>query len=335
MRQAAVVAENLTKKFGDFTAVDHISFTIKRGEIFGFLGPNGAGKTTTIRMLLGLLRPTEGRAWVLGFDSQRETEEVRKRIGYMTQKFSLYNDLTVEENLRFYGRVYGLRGKALEERIDYAVEMAGLKGKEKMLTANLSGGWKQRLAFGCAILHQPEMLFLDEPTAGVDPISRRAFWDLLYELADRGITILVTTHYMDEAEHCHNLVLIYNGRIIAQGSPRELKAEMKGWVLEIRCDKYQEALTALRERALPAEPVSPEHPFLALGGEVALYGSAIHLVTPEAESYRATVEEILKKKGLKIHSIEAIVPSLEDVFIARIRAIEAARIYEKAQSTKG
>lgn len=332
--EQAVVARNLTKKFGDFTAVDHISFTIQRGEIFGFLGPNGAGKTTTIRMLLGLLRPTEGQAWVLGFDSQKETEEIRRRIGYMTQKFSLYNDLTVEENLRFYGRVYGLRGKALEERIDYAVEMAGLKGKEKILTANLSGGWKQRLAFGCAILHQPEMLFLDEPTAGVDPVSRRAFWDLLYELADRGITILVTTHYMDEAEHCHNLVLIYNGRIIAQGSPRELKAEMKGWVLEIRCDDYQEALTALREKALPAEPVSSEHPFLALGGEVALYGSAIHLLIPEAESYKATVEEILRRKGLKIYSIEAIVPSLEDVFIAKIRAIEATRIYEKAQFTK-
>lgn len=301
-------------------AVDHINFTVKRGEIFGFLGPNGAGKTTTIRMLLGLLRPTEGRAWVLGFDSQKETEEIRKRIGYMTQKFSLYNDLTVEENLRFYGHVYGLKSKILEERINYALEMAGLKGKEKVLTSSLSGGWKQRLAFGCAILHQPEMLFLDEPTAGVDPISRRAFWDLLYELADKGVTILVTTHYMDEAEHCNSLVLIHNGRIVAQGSPQELKREMEGWVLEIHCDNYQEALTILRKHALPVEPVSPEHPFLALSGELALYGSAIHLVTPEAGKFRDFVEEILLKNGIKVHSIEPIIPSLEDVFIAKIKA---------------
>lgn len=321
--EEAVLAEGLTKKFGDFTAVDHISFSVKRGEIFGFLGPNGAGKTTTIRMLLGLLRPTEGRALVLGFDSQRETEEVRKRVGYMTQKFSLYQDLTVVENLRFYGSVYGLKGKALEERVEYAVEMAGLKGREKEVTANLSGGWKQRLAFGCAILHQPEMLFLDEPTAGVDPISRRAFWDLIYEFADRGITILVTTHYMDEAEHCHNLVLIHNGRIVAQGSPRELKAGMEGNVLEIRCDDYQKALEILRKQALPAEPFSPEHPFLALKGEVALYGSAIHLVVPNAESYVPIVERLLEKEGVKIHSIEAIIPSLEDVFIAKIRQAEA------------
>lgn len=301
-------------------AVDHINFTVKRGEIFGFLGPNGAGKTTTIRMLLGLLRPTEGQAWVLGFDSQKETEEIRKRIGYMTQKFSLYNDLTVEENLRFYGHVYGLKSKILEERINYALEMAGLKGKEKVLTSSLSGGWKQRLAFGCAILHQPEMLFLDEPTAGVDPISRRAFWDLLYELADKGVTILVTTHYMDEAEHCNSLVLIHNGRIVAQGSPQELKREMEGWVLEINCDNYQEALTILRKHALPVEPVSPEHPFLALSGELALYGSAIHLVTPEAGKFRDFVEEILLKNGIKVHSIESIIPSLEDVFIAKIKA---------------
>lgn len=324
--EKAVVAENLTKKFGSFTAVDHISFTIEQGEIFGFLGPNGAGKTTTIRMLLGLLRPTEGWARVLGFDSQKDTEEIRKHIGYMTQKFSLYNDLTVEENFRFYGRIYGLKGKMLEERVDYALEMTGLKGKEKALTSSLSGGWKQRLAFGCAILHQPEMLFLDEPTAGVDPISRRAFWDLLYEMADKGVTILVTTHYMDEAEHCHNLVLIYNGRIIAQGSPRELKREMEGWVLEIHCDNYQEALAILRAHALPAKPVSPEHPFLALSGELALYGSAIHLVAPEAEKYRDFVEETLKKKGVKVYTIEPIAPSLEDVFIARIRAEENSKV---------
>jgi ABC-2 type transport system ATP-binding protein len=231
----AVEVVNLTKKFGDFTAVDGVSFTIRRGEIFGFLGPNGAGKTTTIRMLLGLLRPTSGAARVLGFDVTRQPEEIRKRIGYMSQRFSLYQDLTVNENLDFYGRTYGVRGERLKARKQFVIEMAGLKGRERELTRNLSGGWKQRLALGAAILHEPEMLFLDEPTAGVDPISRRAFWDLLYGLAGGGTTILVTTHYMDEAEHCETLAFIHGGRIVAQGSPAVIKMDkMRGEVLALK-----------------------------------------------------------------------------------------------------
>ncbi len=324
--QYAVVAENLTKKFGDFTAVDHINFAIRRGEIFGFLGPNGAGKTTTIRMLLGLLRPTEGRATVLGFDAERETDQVRRRIGYMSQKFSLYKDLTVAENLRFYGSIYGVKGRRLKERMEYAIEMAGLKGRENELTANLSGGWRQRLALGCAILHEPEMLFLDEPTAGVDPISRRAFWDLLYEMAEKGTTILVTTHYMDEAERCNTVAFMHNGRIIAQGSPQELKASMEGYVLEVYCEHPEAALAALRAKSVPAEPISPEKPFAALEGlpaqEVALYGSSIHIVAPDAVRYIPIVRKILEDEGIGVQSIEPVTPSLEDIFIARIREEE-------------
>ena len=226
--------------------MDGVTFNIQRGEIFGFLGPNGAGKTTTIRMLLGLLRPTAGRAAVLGYDIVRQSEEIRRNIGYMSQRFSLYNDLTVSENLDFYGRTYGVRGQRLRERKRFAIEMAGLEGRERELTRNLSGGWKQRLALGAAILHEPEMLFLDEPTAGVDPISRRAFWDLLYDLAEGGTTILVTTHYMDEAEHCQDLAFIHNGRIIAQGSPAEIKLDkMRGQVLEIDCAQPDVAIGEL------------------------------------------------------------------------------------------
>ena len=219
----AVEAIDLTKRFGDFTAVDGVSFTVGRGTIFGFLGPNGAGKTTTIRMLLGLLRPTSGSATVLGFDIVKQTDEVKRRIGYMSQRFSLYDDLTVDENLNFYGRTYGVRGKDLRQRKAFVLEMAGLEGRERELTRNLSGGGTQRLALGTAIIHEPEMLFLDEPTAGVDPISRRAFWDLLYDLAEGGTTIMVTTHYMDEAEHCQKLAFIQRGKIVARGSPGDIK----------------------------------------------------------------------------------------------------------------
>ncbi|MBC7249122.1 MAG: ABC transporter ATP-binding protein [Anaerolineae bacterium] len=299
----AVVAENLTKKFGDFTAVDHINFTIRRGEIFGFLGPNGAGKTTTIRMLLGLLRPTSGTATVLGFDIVRQAEEIRKRIGYMSQRFSLYSDLTVEENLNFYGGTYGVRNKRLKERKAYILKMAGLEGKERVLTRNLSGGWKQRLALGTAIIHEPEMLFLDEPTAGVDPISRRAFWDLLYELADGGTTIFVTTHYMDEAEHCQDLAFIQRGRIVAQGSPQEIKeTKMRGQVLEIDCDRPDVAVPALRQ--------------LGLFEEIALYGALIHVVTDDAEAHKSTIKEVLERQGITLRTIDLIAPSLEDVFIS-------------------
>ena len=302
----AVEAIELTKKFGDFTAVDRVSFTIKRGEIFGFLGPNGAGKTTTIRMLLGLLRPTSGHAQVLGFDIVKQSDEVKKRIGYMSQRFSLYNDLTVEENLNFYGRTYGVKNQQLRERKAYILEMAGLEGRERELTKNLSGGWKQRLALGTAIIHEPEMVFLDEPTAGVDPISRRAFWDLLYELADGGTTIFVTTHYMDEAEHCQRLAFIHGGRIVARGSPGDIKENvMHGQVLEIDCDQPEAAILALRR--------------LGLFDEVALYGALIHVIAENGASHKPTIIKTLGDEGIRVESVDLIAPSLEDVFVSSLK----------------
>lgn len=303
----AVQAVELTKQFGDFVAVDHVNFTIERGAIFGFLGPNGAGKTTTIRMLLGLLRPTSGTATVLGFDIVKQTDEVKKHIGYMSQRFSLYDDLTVDENLNFYGRTYGVRGKKLRARKDFVLQMAGLVGRERELTRNLSGGWKQRLALGTAIIHEPEMLFLDEPTAGVDPISRRAFWNLLYELAGDGTTIMVTTHYMDEAEHCQSLAFIQRGRIVAYGSPAGIKeTEMRGQVLEIDCDSPALAIPALRE--------------MGDFEEVALYGALIHAVAPDVEVLLPQIEQRLQEQGVQVQTMDVIAPSLEDVFISSVRA---------------
>jgi len=305
----AVETAELTKQFDHFTAVDGVTFTVRRGEIFGFLGPNGAGKTTTIRMLLGLIAPTAGRATVLGFDIVRQTAEVRQRIGYLSQRFSLYNDLTVAENLNFFGGTYGVRGEQLKKRKADVLAMAGLRGRERELTANLSGGWRQRLALGCAILHEPEMLFLDEPTAGVDPISRREFWDLLYALSDEGRTIFVTTHYMDEAEHCHRLAFIQRGRLVALGSPEEIKAEkMRGQVLEIDCSKPELAMSALRD--------------LALFDEISLYGALIHVVAEGIEVHRPQVVAALRESGVEIRSMDIIAPSLEDVFIASVREQE-------------
>ena len=305
-RQPAIETMELTKQFDSFTAVDRVSFTVRRGEIFGFLGPNGAGKTTTIRMLLGLIVPTAGRATVLGFDVVRQTAQVQQRIGYMSQRFSLYNDLTVAENLNFFGGAYGVRGKRLQRRKAYALEMAGLMGREKDLAGNLSGGWRQRLALGCAILHEPEMIFLDEPTAGVDPISRREFWDLLYDLSDEGRTIFVTTHYMDEAEHCHRLAFIQRGQIVALGSPEEIKLEkMRGQVMEIDCAAPEVAMGVLRETGL--------------FDEVSLYGALIHIVAENAEAHRPQVNTALQEAGVEIRSAEIIAPSLEDVFIASVR----------------
>jgi ABC-2 type transport system ATP-binding protein len=286
--------------------VDGITFDIRRGEIFGFLGPNGAGKTTTIRVLLALLRPTSGRATVLGYDVVRQPEEVRKRIGYMSQRFSLYQDLTVSENLDFYGRTYGVRGERLRQRKRFAIAMAGLEGRERELTRNLSGGWKQRLALGAAILHEPEMLFLDEPTAGVDPISRRAFWDLLYRLAEDGTTVFVTTHYMDEAEHCQELAFIHGGRIIAQGSPEEIKLNrMHGQVLEIDCAEPDAAIGLLRR--------------MGLFEEVALYGALIHVVAEGVAGYEPHIAQALAAAGVQVHAMDVIAPSLEDVFISSVR----------------
>ena len=301
----AVQVEQLSKRFGDFVAVDGISFAAPAGQIFGFLGPNGAGKTTTIRMLLGLLRPTSGRATVLGLDTQRQAEALRQRIGYMSQKFSLYNDLTVDENLNFYGGVYGVRGARLRQRKADVLEMVGLAGRQQTITRHLSGGWKQRLALGAAMLHEPEMLFLDEPTAGVDPLSRRAFWDLLYAQAVSGVTILVTTHYMDEAEHCQALAFIQHGRLAAYGTPQEIKEKhMPSQVLEVTCDRPDTAVTALRG--------------LGLFEEVALYGAQLHVITPDAAGHRVIVTQTLAAAGVQVSSLDIIPPSLEDVFIASV-----------------
>jgi len=305
----AIEVLGLTKKFGDFTAVNNISFNVARGEIFGFLGPNGAGKTTTIRMLLGLLTPTSGTAKVIGFDVVKESEAMRQRIGYMSQKFSLYSDLTVEENLNFYGGVYGVRGQKLRDRKTYILKMAGLTGRERELTRNLSGGWKQRLALGVAIIHQPDVLFLDEPTAGVDPISRRAFWELIYDLAENGTTILVTTHYMDEAEHCQSLVFIQRGHLVAQGSPEAIKiSQMHGDVIEIDCSDTTQAVPLLRRMNLFAE--------------VALYGALIHVVSDKAQEHIPLIEQTLTDAGLTVNSVARIAPSLEDVFISSAREAE-------------
>lgn len=305
----AVEIRNLTKRFGDFVAVDNISLTTPRGEIFGFLGPNGAGKTTTIRMLLGLLHPTSGTASVLGYDTVHNIGEIRRRIGYMSQRFSLYNDMTVEENLDFFGGIYGVSGKRLRQRKEAILHMAGLEARERELTRNLAGGWKQRLALGTAIIHSPDMLFLDEPTAGVDPISRRAFWDLLYELAEGGTTHFVTTHYMDEAEHCQKLAFIQRGRLVAQGTPQQIKAQyMSGEVLEIDCDAPDRAIQILRA--------------MDLFREVALYGSQIHVVTAEEADGAAQaglITKALAEKRIAVHAVDRIVPSLEDVFIASVR----------------
>jgi len=304
--QSAVETIELTKRFDSFTAVDQVSFTVHQGEIFGFLGPNGAGKTTTIRILLGLLDPTQGDATVLGFDVVRQAAEIRRRIGYMSQRFSLYDDLTVAENLNFFGGVYGVRGRRLQERKEAILEMAGLRGRERELTKHLSGGWRQRLALGCAILHEPQMLFLDEPTAGVDPISRREFWDLLYDLSEEGRTIFVTTNYMDEAEHCHRLGFIQRGRLVALGSPESIKAEkMSGKVLEIDCSAPEAAMRILRGTGLFQD--------------VSFYGALIHLVTEDVQTHRPQVEQALQAEGVQVHSIDVIAPSLEDVFIASVR----------------
>ena len=301
----AVVAEELTKKFGKFVAVDHVSFKVKRGEIFGFLGPNGAGKSTTIRMLCGLYSPTEGSARVGGFDIASQTDEIKSRIGYMSQKFSLYEDLTVEQNINFYGGIYGLEGARLEERKRWAIEMAGLTGKESTLAHALSGGWRQRLALGCSILHEPPILFLDEPTGGVDPVSRRKFWDLIYDLSHRGVTIFVTTHYMDEAEHCNTLGLIYSGKLIALGSPTELKHSLDRYsVFEVQCSNPVDAMELLRDQAWAAE--------------TSIFGSAFHISTLNVSDAEKKIHGILTNEKIVVSRIEKIIPSLEDVFIQRI-----------------
>jgi len=307
----AISARGLTKRFDDFTAVDQVDFDVHPGEIFGFLGPNGSGKTTTIRMMLGLMRPTEGTVEVMGMPVDGDTSAIRPRVGYMSQRFSLYNDLTVLQNLQFYGKAYGLSNSALDSRIQDALEMSGLVGREHTKTRDLSGGWRQRLALSAAILHRPEILFLDEPTAGVDPISRRVFWDLLYRQVARGVTVFVTTHYMDEAEHCHRLAFIQRGKIIAYGSPQEIKREkMVGQVLEIEPSDAIQTIQILRAAQGRGElPVD----------EIELYGSLVHVVAPEVQTHQPAIEDQLRGAGIDPGSMAVIEPSLEDVFIASMR----------------
>lgn len=310
-QQAAIIVHDLTKRFGDFTAVNTINFDANTGEIFGFLGPNGSGKTTTIRMMLGLMRPSSGSVEVLGMRVDGDTRRIRPRIGYMSQRFSLYNDLTVLQNLKFYGAAYGLSNSQLQTRIEEALAMAGLTGRESTKTKELSGGWRQRLALSAAILHRPEVLFLDEPTAGVDPLSRRAFWDLLYELIAAGITVFVTTHYMDEAEHCHRLAFIQRGHIIAYGTSQEIKTRMMpGEVLELEPSDAPGAVKVLR--AAQADKT-------LLLEDIELYGALVHIVAPNIRKFQPAIEHELRRAGIRVGQMSLIEPSLEDVFISAMK----------------
>jgi drug efflux transport system ATP-binding protein len=307
-----IEVRNLVKRFGLFVSVNDLSLTVSPGEVFGLLGSNGAGKTTAIRMLCGLLTPTSGSARVLGFDVGREPEEVKRRIGYMTQRFSLYDDLTVSQNIRFFGGVYGLRGEALRAREDWAVRMADLVGKTDLLTRSLPGGWKQRLALACSVLHEPKVLFLDEPTGGVDPISRRRFWTLIDAMAGEGVTIIVTTHYLDEAERCDRIALMHAGRLVALGTVSELKGVFAGRaLLEVDGPRPLEALELL------------EHAPGVL--EASVFGKHLHVVVADPESGTRQVRQTLGGAGLAPLSVERILPSLEDVFIHCIEKEDAAR----------
>jgi ABC-2 type transport system ATP-binding protein len=299
----SVVVENLVKRFGKFVAVDRVSLAIPPGEVFGFLGPNGAGKSTTIRMLCGLLRPTSGSAQVAGYDVARKPEAVRQNIGYMSQKFSLYNDLTVIENIRLFAGLYSVPSSKLKERIDWTLEMANLRGQESLLTGTLPGGWKQRLALGCAVLHKPPVIFLDEPTSGVDPISRRRFWELIHQMAEDGVTVFVTTHYMEEAEYCNRLALIFRGKIVALGTPAELKrGSMKGELLLVECTPLGNAVEILQS----APGVM----------DAAVFGNALHLVVRDADAAIPQLQTFLKTRGIAVQRMERIRPSLEDVFVS-------------------
>ncbi len=303
----AVTLKEITKRFGDFVAVDRVSLEVRKSEIFGFLGPNGAGKSTTIRMLCGILSPTSGSGSVAGFDVIRDAERIKERIGYMSQRFSLYEDLTVEENIDFYSGIYKIPQQKKNERKEWVIDMAGLRAHRSSRTGILSAGWKQRLALGCAILHEPPVIFLDEPTSGVDPISRRNFWDLIYRLAEQGTTIFVTTHYMDEAEYCDRLGLIYRGQLIALGAPGELKTRfMTEEVIEVSCDRVQEAMEKIEE----IEGVR----------HAALFGRGLHVVAENADRAMPAMLETLAARGIAVHSMEKILPSLEDVFVSLIEA---------------
>ncbi|MCJ7833497.1 MAG: ABC transporter ATP-binding protein [Deltaproteobacteria bacterium] len=307
----AVVVKDLERRFGAFTAVNRVSFDVKKGEIFGFLGPNGAGKSTTIRILCGILAPSGGTGTVAGFDISKEAEKIKTHIGYMSQKFSLYEDLTVEENINFYSGIYNISEGKKEERKDWVLRMAGLLDHRHSRTSMLSGGWKQRLALGCAILHEPPIIFLDEPTSGVDPISRRRFWDLIYDLAGKGVTVFVTTHYMDEAEYCDRIGLIYRGELIALGTPELLKTQwMQEDVLECLCERPQEAMEVLEK--------------ISAVREAALFGKGIHIVVEDTAIAIENIQRILADRGFKVFQIGKIIPSLEDVFVSLIEARDRA-----------
>jgi ABC-2 type transport system ATP-binding protein len=312
----AVVVDKLEKRFGDFVAVNRISFQVRKGEVFGFLGPNGAGKTTAMRMLCGILTPSGGQGTVAGFDVRTQPEQIKSHIGYMSQRFSLYQDLTVEENIDFYSGVYRIPAAKKRQRKQWAIEMSGLSQHRRHLAGILSGGWRQRLALGCAILHEPPIVFLDEPTSGVDPISRRQFWDLIYTLSGQGVTIFVTTHYMDEVEYCDRLGLIYRGDLIALGTPRALKTDMmREDVLEVLCQGAEDALAEIAK--LPAV------------AEVAMFGRGLHVVAADGEEAARQVRRLLDGRGQAIERIEKISPSLEDVFVSLIEARDRAEQPQK------
>ena len=298
----AIHVTGLRKVFGEFVAVNNIDLDVKRGEIFGFLGPNGSGKTTTIRMLCGTIEPAAGTARVMGFDINDEPERVRENIGYMSQKFSLFSDLTVDENLKFYAGIYGLTDEKFAERREYILKMADLEGREGELTSNLSVGWKQRLALGCATIHEPKLIFLDEPTSGVDPTARRQFWELLYDLAHQGVTLFVTTHYMDEATHCNRLAFIYRGDIIAHGTPQEIKAGLSAdTLLQIEVEDGEAALAALTENPVVLEAY--------------MQGALINVNIGEHTVEEADVTGFLEAAGFRVYSAVPVEPTLEDAFV--------------------
>ena len=301
MTEPVIVVENLTRRFGDFVAVDHINFEVQAGEVIGYLGPNGSGKTTTIRMLLGLLKPSDGKATVLGYDVFKQSEEIRARVGYMSQKFAIYDDLTTLENLTFYGGVYGINDKA---RIQHTLELIGLKGHESTLTRDMSTGWRQRLSLGIALVHEPKLLFLDEPTSGVDPTARRAFWDLIYELAEGGVTILVTTHYMDEAEYCERVAVMRDGKLLAMDTPTKLKESIiKGDVWEVFVKPLERGVEILS--AMPGVD------------RVGLAGDHLRVISQRVE--KDAMQNLLSSEGLTVEKIERGEPTLEDVFLALAR----------------
>ena len=302
MNDAAILVRELTRKFGAFTAVDRISFAVERGEIFGFLGANGAGKSTAIRMMCGLLKPTSGTAIVDGVDVSRDPEEVKRRIGYMSQRFSLYEALTVEQNIRFFGALYGLSDATIAERMKFVVGMAGLAGRETTRARDLAGGWRQRLALGCAILHEPKIVFLDEPTGGVDPVSRRQFWQLIENMSRDGVTILVTTHYLDEAEHCHRIAIMNAGKLASMGTSRQLKDIFaKRPILEIYSSRPVDVMREL-ENAPEIEKTT-------------VFGTAVHAVLRTPDVDLAALTERLNSRGLEVGGIDRVMPSLEDVFL--------------------